>query len=356
MTSFFVLATLQGDLVEIKWCEPSHLLSTHTRSLSELFGMNEWLRLDDMVRGVMLGRRDPQLWETFRLPDGQQLELVCLPLDERVALFGMESRQEEQDDQREVLRNMAWRFMSMLKNYLRGAGSVRSEDIRRQFEQIQGLNNELINTRRQLEKANARLNTLNADLNNRLVRDELTGLVSRYQYRTEMDMLLGQNPGKMGVFVFIDIDNFKQINDTHGHGLGDRYLAAFADRLRQLDGPQRVCMRIAGDEFGLFVYGWEQAGPGELNGLWSQIRETVLNGPVVLDGAPYPLSFSAGMAVLGRDTDEIYQLIDYADFAMYQAKASGKNQMAVFDQQVYRRSHQEGASDTLLSGGQTDEH
>lgn len=91
-----------------------------------------------------------------------------------------------------------------------------------QFGKIQTLNNELINTRRLLEKANAQLNTLNETLNNRLVKDALTGLVSRYQYRAEMEFFIAKNPGKPGVFTFMDItlDNFKGVNDNYGHGAG----------------------------------------------------------------------------------------------------------------------------------------
>ncbi|MFA6783922.1 MAG: diguanylate cyclase, partial [Sphaerochaeta sp.] len=124
------------------------------------------------------------------------------------------------------------------------------------FEQIQLLNNELVNAQRKLQKANIQLKHLNEELNNRLVKDPLTSLVRCYQYRSEIDRTISLQPKMLGLFAFIDIDDFKHINDTLGHAAGDQYLMEFARRLQSLDfGMATICMRIAGDEFGLYLHG-----------------------------------------------------------------------------------------------------
>jgi PleD family two-component response regulator len=135
------------------------------------------------------------------------------------------------------------RFMEALKasdtDFMTGNEPV----IREQFVKIQKLNSDLVNTQRQLKKANSALNRLNQDLNNRLVRDALTGLVSRYQYRQEIELAISRAPEKRGIFTFVDLDDFKRINDTYGHAAGDRYLKEFADRLGRLPFDSLICMR-----------------------------------------------------------------------------------------------------------------
>lgn len=192
-----------------------------------------------------------------------------------------------------------------------------------------------------LEKANASLNMVNADLNNRLVKDPLTGLISRYQYRSEIEMSIASAPSKKGIFTFIDMDDFKGINDTYGHLAGDKYLVGFAERMRKLTINNTLKIRIAGDEFALFTYGLDHIDDSVIEQIWEQIQRHVLSKPLQFDGIELPYSISAGIAVYGEHTFDIYDLIDYADFAMYQAKRSGKNQYCVFDAVEYAKAKQD---------------
>ncbi|NCB40999.1 MAG: GGDEF domain-containing protein [Clostridia bacterium] len=171
---------------------------------------------------------------------------------------------------------------------------------------------------------------MNNVLHNRLVKDALTGLVSRYQYSEEMKIKISQNPNMYGVFTFIDIDDFKSVNDIYGHGVGDAYLIGFANRLMALPVENMIHMRIGGDEFGLFSYGLSEVDSVYVNSLWETIKRTVLSKPLEIDGKQMKISISAGMAVYGKDTENIYELIDFADAAMYHAKKSGKDQMRLF--------------------------
>ncbi len=239
----------------------------------------------------------------------------------------------------EIRKRIGQTFSDLVKHFalLHTKKDVQdSQSIYNHFEQIQRLNNELVNTHRRLQRANRQLEVLNEELNNRLVKDPLTGLVSRYQYRSEMLRVIALQPREMGVFVFVDIDGFKDVNDTYGHAVGDEFLVAFSDRLRKLDfGLPTILMRIAGDEFGIYIHGVVQPDGHFLTLFWKQFSQLVLSPNIRTSAGELPVSSSAGLAVFNRDSDNIYELIDYADWAMYQAKRSGKNRCVLFDKQVF---------------------
>ncbi len=204
------------------------------------------------------------------------------------------------------------------------------------FNQIQKLNNELVNKTRETEKMNQQLNHLNKILNDRLIKDPLTGLTSRYQYRDEMMLAINLSPKAMGVFCFIDVDNFKDVNDQYGHQTGDKYLITFAKRLQKININPKIAMRISGDEFGLYFHGYDHIDDKVFENIWDQISKHVMQ-PIIINDVEHLLSFSAGFAVYGKDTKDIHLMIEYADFAMYQAKRSGKNRYIAFDHSIYLR-------------------
>ncbi|MDI6452323.1 GGDEF domain-containing protein [Peloplasma aerotolerans] len=214
-----------------------------------------------------------------------------------------------------------------LKNTLTTADSTQSL-----FENMQRLNNELLNKSRQIEKMNQQLNKYNTLLNDRLVSDPLTSLVSRYQYRDEIMLAVKNNPNKKGVFMFIDIDDFKDINDSYGHSIGDQYLVEFANRLKSLPFSNSVKMRIAGDEFGIFLYNLDELGKSFYDDIWETFKTEVIH-PIKISDIELDLAISLGFAEYPKDSDEIHVLIDQADDAMYNAKKSGKNRYFVYRNQ-----------------------
>ncbi len=237
--------------------------------------------------------------------------------------------------------NIEPNFKMIIKQYMQviqqSQHMLTSDDqhvIRLQFEQIQKLNNQFINTQRQLKKANIQLEKMNQDLSNRLVKDELTGLVSRYQYRDEIRMLINKQPNDYGVFAFIDLDDFKNINDSHGHFVGDQYLITFANRLKSLAFEHKICLRIAGDEFGLYIHPYTDISSNSIKDIWLAIKNTTKD-PIEIDSFMLSIRCSVGMAIYNHDTTDIYDLIDYADFAMYQAKKAGKFSFKLFDKVAY---------------------
>ena len=235
-------------------------------------------------------------------------------------------------------RETVHRFLQVVKVYGTDVLTENESIIREQFEKIQKLNNDLVNTQRQLKKTNALLNRVNEDLNNRLVKDALTGLVSRYQFRQEIELAIAKAPDKLGIFAYIDLDNFKRINDTYGHAAGDTYLKTFASRFAQLPFAESIGIRIAGDEFGLYVHGYQTVTEEDIKNMWNAIAEKLLKNPVDLGEAIEEISCSAGMAVYNRDTKNVFELIELADFAMYQAKRTGKNTYRAFDREDYENN------------------
>lgn len=203
------------------------------------------------------------------------------------------------------------------------------------YNSIQKLNNQIINKTRETEKLNNKLNRLNSILNDRLVSDPLTDLVSRYQYRDEINLVIKKHKEDYGLFWFIDIDDFKLINDTYGHNLGDKYLIEFAKRIKKLPFEDAVKMRIAGDEFGIFIPGIKDISKSNIKSLVETFKDTVIYN-IEIEDVTLPLDLSFGIAIYNKDTTDIHLLIDYADFAMYQAKNKKGSLFKIFNKEEYK--------------------
>jgi len=334
--SFLLEIDRSGLIVDIFWYQPIFLLSPYQNKLVDLFIDSEKERLINLIQNIISNQENKVCIEPFRLINLENDISMCfMLLEEKILIVGYDEGIFNSTVEVEFVRSFFARFMKVIvsldTNYL----TKNELMVRNQFEHIQKLNNELLNVQRLLKKANAQLNRLNVELNNRLVKDALTGLVSRYQYREEIERVISKNPKKLGVFVFIDIDDFKRINDTYGHNAGDEYLKTFANRLNQLSFADTVVMRIAGDEFGLYIHGYERVGTYETAEIWRMINENVITEPIVVGKYQEIIRCSVGMAVYNLDTEDVYELIEFADFAMYEAKQSGKNASSIFDKKRY---------------------
>ena len=159
--------------------------------------------------------------------------------------------------------------------------------------------------------------------------DALTGLANRALLTDRLEHALAAavgDPGSIAV-LFLDIDDFKTVNDSLGHAAGDRLLTITADRLRECVGPAATVARFAGDEFAAVLPDITD----ELDAL--AIAERIgraLRDPFELEGRLTVISASIGVAVAtgAITTDEMFR---NADAAMYHAKRSGKNRAAVYD-------------------------
>ncbi|WP_184472919.1 bifunctional diguanylate cyclase/phosphodiesterase [Rhizobium esperanzae] len=163
--------------------------------------------------------------------------------------------------------------------------------------------------------------------------DALTGLPNR----RFIDRMIAQ-PQRPGaddclILIHIDLDRFKEINDTKGHAGGDTVLQTTALRLADLAGPTDVAARIGGDEF-IFA-SWSSDPAPKANGLVQQIVET-LEQPLFIDGAECVVGASAGVAwetEQGRGRD-LGQLLLNADLALYEAKKTGRGRAAIFTEEL----------------------
>jgi diguanylate cyclase len=175
-----------------------------------------------------------------------------------------------------------------------------------------------------LLRLSGRLHLQMADVKHLADHDTLTGLPNRGMAGHFFEQMLSQSQrdGRKVALVFVDIDNFKIVNDTHGHHVGDELLQHLSDVINgQLRKSDRL-VRIAGDEFLILLPGIDKSpdiGP-ILQKIGLQASQ-----PVVLDGIELTPTLSMGVALAPDHGTSFRELMALADSAMYQAKAAGRN-------------------------------
>jgi diguanylate cyclase (GGDEF)-like protein len=125
--------------------------------------------------------------------------------------------------------------------------------------------------------------------------------------------------------VMLDIDHFKQVNDTYGHATGDEVLRQVAQRCRSSIRDVDILGRYGGEEFALLLPDTTLASAKA--GLAERLRRTVADEPVITAHGPITVTVSLGVAELQSDTADVDSLLDSADSALYQAKAAGRNRV-----------------------------
>lgn len=159
--------------------------------------------------------------------------------------------------------------------------------------------------------------------------DGLTGAFNRQHFLDEARRMLGRlHKDHTGVcLVLLDLDHFKQVNDTHGHAAGDVVLShAVATCQRELRASD-MCGRLGGEEFGMLMPACSCAQGEEIT---TRIRRALAATPIQLDtGAEVHVSASFGLACSAISGYELHQLLSVADAALYRAKRGGRNRLAV---------------------------
>jgi len=157
--------------------------------------------------------------------------------------------------------------------------------------------------------------------------DSLTGLANRHGLHERVDAwLAGVNPVGCALY-FIDLDHFKQINDSHGHAAGDELLRQAAQRLVQLAPPDALVARPGGDEF---ILAW----PGHHADAAAELGDAIcatLGAPFQLRGCDHFLGASVGVSLAPEHAISRDELMRHADLAMYAAKAQGRGCCVVFE-------------------------
>jgi diguanylate cyclase (GGDEF)-like protein len=158
--------------------------------------------------------------------------------------------------------------------------------------------------------------------------DALTNLPNRTLFQRRAEGLLKEAEGAEFAILYIDIDEFKRINDTLGHLIGDEFLKGVAERLRQSAGPGDFIARLGGDEFAILQRGIESAE--DVHALVARIYQG-LRTPFDCHGHQLSSDASIGIAIAPRDGSDLFDLLKNADLAMYAAKAAGRRTYRFFD-------------------------
>jgi diguanylate cyclase (GGDEF)-like protein len=172
-----------------------------------------------------------------------------------------------------------------------------------------------------------------AELARRAFYDPLTQIANRSLFIDTVATSLKQLASSQRpiAVMFIDLDGFKEINDTFGHAVGDRVLSAVAARLRVQVRKLDLAARIGGDEFGMLLDGMRHFSDAAV--VADRIIET-LRRPIPMGDAMITIGASVGVAVVedAADAPEPEELMRRADMAMYLAKRQGKNRFVIFDE------------------------
>jgi diguanylate cyclase (GGDEF)-like protein len=165
--------------------------------------------------------------------------------------------------------------------------------------------------------------------------DALTDLPNRLQLYEQLRQLLARTRQGRHVAVFcLDLDRFKDVNDAHGHPVGDLLLKAVAGRLRQCIRDVDLVARLGGDEFAIMQAGASQ--PTDATALASRLIE-VIGAPYELDGKQVAVGLSIGIALAPGDGLDPEQLLKNADMALYRAKSDGHGLYRFFEPEMDAR-------------------
>ncbi|MCO4786848.1 MAG: EAL domain-containing protein [Marinomonas atlantica] len=178
-------------------------------------------------------------------------------------------------------------------------------------------------------------------------KDPLTGLPNRRYLNDHFQQLIFQikEHQTLGAFIYFDLDNFKSINDTIGHDIGDKVLVEVAKRLYQHKRTQDIVIRLGGDEFAIVVTQADSIGDVE------DIAQKIISCTqkiINIDHKEFKQSTSLGITLIPNHGSQALELMQCADVALYEAKRRGKNQFVLFDEAMRKRSLDTHAEELAL--------
>ena len=176
----------------------------------------------------------------------------------------------------------------------------------------------------------------NKELSFQATHDSLTKLPNRILLldRISHSIDKAKRDGKMLAILFLDIDNFKMVNDAYGHDAGDRLLLSVAKILNSKVRKSDTVARFGGDEFVILLDDLTKIEDCIV--ITKKIVES-FNSPVLLESFNMNISFSIGVAIFPNDAKDSETLLRYADIAMYKAKSDGKNRYVFYDESMNKK-------------------
>lgn len=169
--------------------------------------------------------------------------------------------------------------------------------------------------------------------------DFLTGLYNRMRCEQDLERFIAQakDAGSEGALLYLDLDDFKHINDGLGHQYGDILLKAISKNLKRINGVESTCYRMGGDEFIIIVTNSKME---QLDKICNDISD-IFRKPWYLKGSEYYCTMSMGIVKFPTDGGTVEEVIQKADIALFEAKRNGKNRITYYDEQdeasSYRR-------------------
>jgi diguanylate cyclase (GGDEF)-like protein len=188
---------------------------------------------------------------------------------------------------------------------------------------------------------------------NQATYDGLTGLLNRAAFVHELERMVAQNHrnGEIGALIFLDLDQFKRINDTDGHTVGDQLLRIVGERLKTCVRESDLVARLGGDEFAIGLPSIEDNHA--LIALLRRILDTI-SIPMQVGKFEHSMCCSMGVCLLPQDGSNTEEILKNADLAMYKAKAEPGSTFAYFDpslnEQAERRVLLEGKLRDVIEG------
>lgn len=172
--------------------------------------------------------------------------------------------------------------------------------------------------------------------------DKLTGLPNRRMFLDHLNQIIrfSHHNNQSFALFFMDLDNFKYINDSLGHEAGDALLIQIAGRLKDIFRSSDMVTRLGGDEFTVIIENTKENAQFDVTLLAQKLLEELATSPIVIGGRSFTVNTSIGIAKFpdnGLDSDT---LLRHADTAMYAAKKSGKNRYALFTEDMNSDMHE----------------
>lgn len=233
-------------------------------------------------------------------------------------------------------RNYQLRVRNQSKDEI---GSLAS-DFNQMIEQIQVRDNELEDAQLLLEKKvrdrTAELLLLTKQLEHQAFHDDLTGLPNRATFDNNLNAAINyaDRRNEQLAVMFLDLDRFKDVNDTLGHDMGDQLLIELSSRLQSSLRSSDTLARLGGDEFALLAVNTNQDRAADIaTKLISAIKD-----PIIIQGFNLQVTTSIGISIYPADGADATTIVKHADTAMYCSKAAGRNQFSFFARQMNIRS------------------